>query len=385
MSRRVGINAMSVSHGTTGGSETYLYNLVAAMLQEGRDWYYYLFVRKGDRAAFPFEASNLAIVECPDVSNHYLRMAYEQTALRRRIRKLGLDVLHCPANFTILGTGIPTVVTIQNVLAMMNSQIGGWSRTTTFLTNRMAAFSARNATLVTTVSEGTKQEIITRLGVPEDRITTIYHGGAGPRFILHHPSENPLAGYGVSGPYILSISSVYAFKNYCRLLEGYAILRKESSVRETLVIIGMAIDKGYYREMMDLVCGLGLADSFVHIDGLPYDMLPDVYAGASAYVFPSVLESFGLTPLEAMASGVPVACSNASVMPEICGNAPSYFDPDDPGDIAVKILEILRNDTLRAELVRRGFVRANEFSWQRTAQATLDAYTRAAAMGAHRS
>jgi glycosyltransferase involved in cell wall biosynthesis len=72
-------------------------------------------------------------------------------------------------------------------------------------------------------------------------------------------------------------------------------------------------------------------------------------------------------------------------MPEICGNAPSYFDPDDPGDIAVKILEILRNDTLRAELVRRGFVRANEFSWQRTAQATLDAYTRAAAMGAHRS
>jgi glycosyltransferase involved in cell wall biosynthesis len=178
---------------------------------------------------------------------------------------------------------------------------------------------------------------------------------------------------------------VYAFKNYCRLLEGYTILRRESGVRETLVIIGMAIDKGYYREMMDLARRSGLADSFVHIDGLPYDKLPDVYAGASAYVFPSVLESFGLTPVEAMASGVPVACSNASVMPEICGDAPIYFDPDDPADIAAKILEILRNDTLRAEMVQRGLARANEFSWRRAARLTVEAYARAAATGTHRS
>ncbi len=72
-------------------------------------------------------------------------------------------------------------------------------------------------------------------------------------------------------------------------------------------------------------------------------------------------------------------------MPEICGDAPIYFDPDDPGDIAAKILEILRNDTLRAELIRRGTLRASEFSWQRTAQLTLEAYTRATAMGKHRS
>jgi glycosyltransferase involved in cell wall biosynthesis len=378
---RIGINAISVTHRKTGGGETYLYNLVAAMLEEDRDWSYYLFVRKADRGAFPFEAPNFTIVECPNLGNPYLRVAYEQTALRRRIRKLGLDVLHCPANFAVLGTGIPTVLTIQMIQTLAIPHLNGRSRASKFLANRMLARSARGATLLTTVSEGTRQEIITRLGVPEARVTTIHHGGAGPRFRPNQLSDSPLANYGVSGPYILSVSSVYAFKNYCRLLEAYAMLRGGPGIRETLVIVGKVIDRAYYAKMMDLAQRLGLAESFVHIDGLPYDTLPDVYAGASAYVFPSVFETFGLTPLEAMASGVPVACSNASVMPEICGDAPIYFDPDDPRDIAAKLLDILRNDVLRAEMVGRGLARAGEFSWRRAARQTLAAYDRAHAIG----
>ena len=85
---RVGINALSVTHRKTGGGETYLNNLVGAMLEEPGDWSCYVFVREADRDAFPFESPNFTIVECPNVGNPYLRVAYEQTGLRRLITKL---------------------------------------------------------------------------------------------------------------------------------------------------------------------------------------------------------------------------------------------------------------------------------------------------------
>ena len=378
---RVGINALSVTHRKTGGGETYLNNLVGAMLEEPGDWSFYVFVREADRDAFPFESPNFTIVECPNVGNPYLRVAYEQTGLRRLITKFRLDVLHCPANFAVLGVGIPTVVTIQMIQTLVLPHLDRRSRAARFLVNQMLKRSAHSATLLTTVSDNTRQEIITRLGVAEDRVAAIHHGGAGPQFRPQKPANHPLDGYGVSGPYILSISSVYAYKNYCRLLEGYAMLRKGSGIRESLVIVGKVVDVSHYQEMMDLVDRLGLTDSIVHIHGLPYESLPEIYAGASAYVFPSVIESFGLTTLEAMACGVPVACSNASAIPEICGDAPVYFDPDNPEDIAAKILMILRDGTLRADIVRRGLARSKEFSWRRAAQLTMAEYERAYHLG----
>ena len=132
--------------------------------------------------------------------------------------------------------------------------------------------------------------------------------------------------------------------------------------------------------MMQVANRLQLSDSFVHIDGLPYDMLPSVYSSAAAYVFPSLYESFGLTPVEAMASGVPVACSSASVMPEICGEAVHYFDPYNPEDMAEKIAAILSDRSIRDNMVARGLERASMFSWTKAARETIGTYEKAIAL-----
>ena len=99
---RVGINALSIRHGVTGGAETYLHNLVAAMLKEGSDHMFAVLVRKGNREAFCFDAPNLHLVEFPAIGSAHLRIIYEQVVLPIAIRRLDLDVLHCPGNFSMV-------------------------------------------------------------------------------------------------------------------------------------------------------------------------------------------------------------------------------------------------------------------------------------------
>jgi glycosyltransferase involved in cell wall biosynthesis len=102
--------------------------------------------------------------------------------------------------------------------------------------------------------------------------------------------------------------------------------------------------------------------------------LPAVYGGATAFVFPSLYEGFGLPPLEAMACGTPVACSNTSSMPEVVGDAAVTFDPRDEGAMTEALRQLAADADLRAELRARGLRRAAEFSWARAAQETVALY-----------
>ncbi|MBU2595872.1 glycosyltransferase family 4 protein, partial [Patescibacteria group bacterium] len=104
------------------------------------------------------------------------------------------------------------------------------------------------------------------------------------------------------------------------------------------------------------------------------DMVP-LYSNAQAFVFPSTYEGFGLNPLEAMGCGTPVATSNISSIPEVCGNAALYFDPKDPEDVALKTYTLLTNGKLRQNLIARGFENLKRFSWQKMAKETLDIYS----------
>ena len=144
------------------------------------------------------------------------------------------------------------------------------------------------------------------------------------------------------------------------------------------MIAGKPLDARYDREVRERAASLGVADSVIISGRAPEEEVASLYRMARAYVFPSLFEGFGLTQIEAMASGIPVALSRASVMPEVGQDAAIYFDPLDISDMARAIEQVLWDKALRARLVAAGLRRSKDFSWADTAQRTM-AVLRAAA------
>lgn len=177
---------------------------------------------------------------------------------------------------------------------------------------------------------------------------------------------------GIDSPYILYIGTITKRKNIEGLIKAYNILVKEAKIQHKLVLLG---EKGYYSDdIFKIVKEFGLEGNVLFIGRHPYHELRYFYSGADVYVLPTFSEGFGLTPLESMACGTPVVASNTTSVPEVVGDAALLVDPYQPEDIAEKILKYLTDDLLCDKMVTKGFSRIQEFTWQRTAMQSVNAY-----------
>ena len=174
------------------------------------------------------------------------------------------------------------------------------------------------------------------------------------------------------GPYLLAFGGVTSNKNLERLLKAYTLARARLGLDQSLVLVG---------HVPASVKAEGHAGVLV-TGYLPEPELARWLAHADALIFPSLYEGFGLPVLEAMAAGIPVACSAVTAIPEVAGEAAVYFDPRDPDDMAAKMAHVGRDPALRARLAAAGRARAAGFSWGRSARQTLAIYRRVLA---HRS
>jgi glycosyltransferase involved in cell wall biosynthesis len=167
--------------------------------------------------------------------------------------------------------------------------------------------------------------------------------------------------YQLDHPFLLYIGNIKPHKNLERLIEAFGVVRARGLADLRLVIVGDEISK--YPSLRQSVHRHRL-DKYVRFLGFqPYDTLAAFYRLARAFVFPSLYEGFGLPPLEAMACGTPVVTSNVSSLPEIAGAAAVLVDPHEPASIADGITRAVTDETLRAQLIERGFARARDFSW----------------------
>ena len=260
--------------------------------------------------------------------------------------------------------------------------------------NKVVPRSVRRARLVLADSTSTKQDLVTLLNVPADKIRVVY-AGVGPEF--HRIADEAAlaaarARYGLDLPFILTLGTLEPRKNHLRLLEAFARVRRgtndsspaagahdlQSPVCDLRLVI--AGGKGWlYDEVLAAVQRLGLQDRVVFPGFVADADLPALYSLAAAFAYPSLYEGFGLPVLEALACGTPVVCSNASSLPEVAGDAALLVDPLSVDNLTAALQRILNDAPLRQELAARGPRQAARFTWSAAAESLLAAYREAGA------
>lgn len=235
-------------------------------------------------------------------------------------------------------------------------------------TARYKAQAAERADHVICISESTRRDAIEILGLPPDKTSVIYLG-----FDLMNEA-GATANEGVPLPgksFLLYVGNRGGYKNFSRLLEAYGTSPQLKEYQ--LICFGGG---AFIPDELEMLRALGLDRGQVTQLGGDDRLLAKLYEDASAFVFPSLYEGFGIPPLEAMAHGCPVVCSNTSSIPEVVGDAGEYFDPTDSDSMRAAIERAVGSDHHREHLIEKGYRRLTAFSWDRCAAETLGIYTK---------
>ncbi len=342
-----------------------------------------VFVHPDEQAVFlpdsdSFTPIQVPVVKRPPISN----VLWHQWDLPRWCRRNRCDVLFLPAanRRAPVTAPCPTVGTFHDLSSVHVA--AKYDPLRLVYIKRVLPALARRLSHVISVSETTKRDLVHFAQVPPCQITVIQHGvDASVLYPRDRNAARHAVGsvYGISGPYVLYVSRIeHPGKNHVRLISAFA-RAKARGIPHQLVLAGN--DWSRAGEVHKAAAASGCSNDIVFGGYVPDQLLPDLYCGADAFIFPSLYEGFGMPLLEAMASGIPVACSNASSMPEVVGDAAVLFEPRDESEIAEAILRILHDEGLRKELVARGLARSRLFTWRKTAEQTLDVLLRAARGG----
>jgi glycosyltransferase involved in cell wall biosynthesis len=329
----------------------------------------------------PHQADNVEMLPVDAKFRSPVRnILWHQWPLGRLCHSRRYDVLFLPAaNRRLpLHVPLPTVGTVHDFSSLHVE--GKYDPARMFYIKRVLPFLIRRLSQVLTVSESSKRDIVQYARVPERRVTVTYLAAEQGIYAPGDRAESRnriIARYPVRGPYILYISRLeHPGKNHVRLIRAFEQMKTRTGLPHQLVLAGSkwagsepihtaAAESPFTRDI--------IFPGFVKEEDLGH-----LYRGADLFVFPSQYEGFGLPVLEAMACGVPVACSNVSSMPEVAGSAGRYFSPQSIEEMTLAMEAILTDPSEAQRLASAGMVRARTFDWNTTARQTLDVLRQAA-------
>jgi len=234
--------------------------------------------------------------------------------------------------------------------------------------------TARAADAIVINSQSLKAEVQQYLDVDESKLRLITEGVDHDRFRPGDPDQawhHLMTRYQVRKPFVLFVSSLWRYKNCHGLIEAFARAKPQLGDDMQLVVVGAGRDAGYVRELHDLAGRLGVAGDVVWIGAIPQAETVWFYRCAEVFAYPSFNETFGLPILEAMATGCPVVTSDVTAMPETAGDAALLADPGSPESIAEALIQATKDSNALRE---RGFAHAAKFTWEATAEQTLQVY-----------
>jgi glycosyltransferase involved in cell wall biosynthesis len=370
--RRVGLNLLYLVPGETGGMETYAVRLVPELAAARPDLELVAFVNRealdarGERAfgprvrIVPVRVSGRSRVQ---------RAGAEQLLLPRLLRRHGIQLLHSLGGTAPRRPGMASVLTLHDLIYARHPE--AHTKLMALGMRALVPLAARSADRIIAVSEATKAEIGRVLDIPSDRVDVVYEGGRplGPAT----PESELRARLRLddAAPLVLSVSARRPHKNLSRLLQAFA------GLAEGPLLVLPGYPTPFEGELAAEVARLGLGRRVRLLGWVSEEDLEALYLAARCFVFPSLAEGFGLPVLEAMERGLPVACSDASSLPEIAGDAVRYFDPRDVTQMRRAIAELLEDGAMRARLAAAGRDRARLFSWERAAAETVAVYEHA--------
>jgi glycosyltransferase involved in cell wall biosynthesis len=365
MALRIGVNALYLIPGGVGGTEIYLRNLLDALARtNSRNEYLVLTNRK--TADLVPAAPNMRALPQPVAGRvRPARILWEQTAVPVIAARRRFDVLFNPGFTAPLLCPCPQVTVFHDLQHKRHPENFRWFDLPAW--NVLLWGAARRSARLIAVSEATRKDLNRFYGV-DARV--VGHGVERELFdVAEHRAPEP---------FVLCVSTLHPHKGFESLLKGFAEFRAQSP-EFRLVLAGM---RGFAaRAVEESIRGLGLAGGVDITGWISRQELVDLYRRAWAFVYPSLFEGFGMPVAEAMAAGVPVACSDIEPLREIAGDAALLFTPGDERGIALALSRITRDESLRARLVAAARRRATRFTWAEAACRTVAVLEEAASAG----
>ncbi len=368
---KIGVNALYLIPGGVGGTEIYLRNLLSALAAIDKHNEYFIFTnRETGKDLCPRVQNFQSVAARVPARLRPARLLWEQTVLPLQSFFRRLDVMFSPGFTAPLLTSAHKVTVIHDL--QHKKQPGNFGAIERRAWDLMVWSGASHSRFLITPSEATKRDVVAAYGVPASKVRAIHHG-VEPDFLglRGNPfyEESFLAEAGLPAErYLLVVSTVHPHKNWERLLDAYQQLA-EHGFTEHLVVAGLP-GKSWNAVHQQLE-HTGL-DERVHLLGWqPRRVLLALFKFAEALVFPSTFEGFGIPVLEAMAAGLPVACSDIPPLREIADGAAVFFDPASTEAIREGMKTVLGDLGRREQIVARGLEKAKHRTWQRAAEQTL--------------
>jgi glycosyltransferase involved in cell wall biosynthesis len=296
----------------------------------------------------------------------------EQTLLPRMASRAGVDLMHSMASTAPLWGSFARVVTVHDLIYARFPEAHSGLREKGMRV--LVPGAARRSDRVIADSHSTRDDLVELLGIEAERIDVVPLGLGAPVRARAMAEDRLRERLGLGERRVLlSLSAKRPHKNLAALIAAMALLPEEG--RPVLVLPGYPT--WHEAELRERAESLGVGEDVRLMGWLAEEELEGLWAIAEAFVFPSLYEGFGLPVLEAMARGVPVACSDASSLPEVAGDAALLFDPREVAAIAAALTRLLEDTDLRGRLRALGRERVKLFSWERAARLTLASYARA--------
>ncbi|TAK27204.1 MAG: glycosyltransferase family 1 protein [Chloroflexota bacterium] len=367
---RIGIDAR-LHYYQKAGIAYYTLRLLGAMAALDRDTEFVVLQSRKD---------SVPLIPSPTVRSRFLwtpcHHRLEQVGLAAEIALIGLDLLHCPDFVPPYLRRCRSVITVHDLAFLVHPETLTRESLRYYSQTRWAV---RSADRIIAVSHSTRNDLISLLGVPPEKIDVV-HSAADESF--HPLSPDAIGRYRqenrLPARFVLFVGTIEPRKNLPTLIQAFALVKKQTGEADLQLVLAGA--KGWlYQDALALVGTLGLEDSVRLLRPDSSEELALLYNAATVFVLPSLYEGFGFPALEAMACGTPVVASRTSALTEIVADAGELVEPTDSKALAQVLMTLLGDETLRAELRAMGLRRSAEFSWQKTAAETLASYRKAVA------